>query len=698
MMPFRKKKEISIPLPPEKIKEAELVAPRKRFFKNLSVAAIKRQEQSDDARPALPRGIWWGVGGLVVLFVGGLIVSLVIVRHNVSTAISEKENLFRSGLAELQHGDPSLAAQKFSEISEGNSGLLSITNWLGFLVQGGVGTVTAFMDVTRQFSQLSLQIAAIEQDAFSVLHGSSGADLVSHLKLLRSTLAAVASDTGEISTNLPSFGSFFSGGENYLSLEAQSASTQKFLDAFIPWISSPTPHHVLVMLQNPSEIRPAGGFLGSYADVTVASGTVTDISVHDVADADAAFTPNIVPPAPLQLEVSRWRPADANWFFDFPTSASETLSFFNQSEHSVSSTEVASGTALGASSPSSTPYFDAAIAVSPRVIQDLLSVTGPITVSSTKTPFTADNFLTSIQGIVQAGQASSATYPKAILRDIMSQLALKLSSLTDNQKQEILGMASRWIADKDIMIYSSDPDIESFLKLNGAAGDVYVLPQNFNGDYLAVVDANVNGGKSDLVMSENVAWVAQIGADGEITDNLSVTRTDTASSSAPWWYRTKNQVYLQVFTPPGSTLENESGGIAQKIVPKVNYAAQGYSTDPFVDSLAAGTQTIFNYPAVTQHTEDGKTVFATWSVVPPGATRKLSFEYVHQAFTPPAPGVVYQFIFEKQAGTDRNYSLEVDAPIGYVFAENGLPSWTLSTSTMPGRLIENLTLENASGT
>ena len=58
------------------------------------------------------------------------------------------------------------------------------------------------------------------------------------------------------------------------------------------------------------------------------------------------------------------------------------------------------------------PYFDAAIAVSPKVVQDLLSSDGPITVSSTKTTFTADNFLVQVQKIVQAGQASSATYPK----------------------------------------------------------------------------------------------------------------------------------------------------------------------------------------------------------------------------------------------------------------------------------------------
>lgn len=692
----RKKKEISIPLPPEKEREAELIAPGRRFFKDLSVTAIKKREEGSAAGSSVPHGVWWGAAALIVLFVGGFVISLMVVRHNVSTAISAKADLFRSGIAELQSGNPSLAAQKFSAVSAGGDSIGPIANWLGFLVHGGVGTISAFMDVTKQFTQLSLQIAALENDAFAILHGASGADFISHLTLLRSTLAAVTSDTSEISANLPSFGSLFSGGENYLSLQAQSASTQKFLNAFIPWVASPVPHHILVMLQNPSEIRPAGGFLGSYADVTVASGTVTDISVHDIADADAAFTENVVPPKPLQPEVSRWRPADANWFFDFPTSASETLSFFNQANSSTAATALASGTA---SSPTgSAPYFDAAVAVSPQVIQDLLSVTGPIAVSSTKTLFTSNNFLPAIQAIVQAGQASSATYPKAILRDIVAQLALRLSSLTESEKQTIIGMAANWIANKDIMAYSDNPDMESFLKLNGVAGDVYALPQNFNGDYFALVDANVNGGKSDFVMRENVSWTAQIGTNGAITDTVLLDRKNTASSSAAWWYRTANQVYLQIFAPPGSTLENESGGISRKIVPKVNYAARGYSTDPFVADLEAGTQTLFNYPAVTEHSEDGKTVFATWSVVAPSAEKKISFEYVHQAFTPPSSGVVYQFVFEKQAGTDRSYSLEVDAPLGYVFAENGLPSWTLSTSTLPGRLIEDLTLENASGT
>jgi hypothetical protein len=439
------------------------------------------------------------------------------------------------------------------------------------------------------------------------------------------------------------------------------------------------------MLQNPSEIRPAGGFLGSYADITIASSTITGISVHDIADVDTAFTQMIVPPKPLQLEVSRWRPADANWFFDFPTSASETMAFFNESGLYAPTTT--------ATTTVSSPYFDAVIAVSPDVVSDLLKVAGPVTVSSTKTTFTSDNFLTQVQKIVQAGQASSATYPKQVLRDLMSGLSAEIAAATSTEQQNIISAASNWMANRDVMAYAQNADMEDFIESSGAGGDVYALPQNFNGDYLALADANVNGGKSDLSVTENVAWTSQIGADGTMTDSLIVNRKHNGDQSPYWWYKTTNQVYFQAFVPPGTTLTNENGGLQEKIVPKVNYASGGYVTDPLVVSIESSTQSLFGYPAVAEHEEDGKNVFATWSRVSAGSSTTLAFDYTHHAFEMPAAGVTYQFVFEKQAGTNRNYSLEVDAPLGYQFAETSLPSWTYQSDDLPGRMIVTLTLE-----
>lgn len=636
-----------------------------------------------EEKTRLPRGIWWGIAGLLALFIIGFVVSYFIVRRNVSNEITSRTVQFRTGILDLENANPQAAAQEFSALATSTNDLGSALQRFGFLFQGGAGTISAFIDTTQRFTELSQELVALENDVLQLWHGGA-TDMVTDLKALRGTLAALDNDESQLSSILPSLGGSADSG-TYLSLAAQSEGVQKFLDAFIPWLSSPTPRRILVMLQNPSEIRPTGGFLGSYADIAIASGKVTDISVHDIADVDTAFTRMIVPPKPLQLEVTRWRPADANWFFDFPTSASETMAFFNQSSLYTATTTTTS------SAPS--PYFDMIIAVSPKVVSDLLSVTGPITVSSTKTMFTADNFLVQIQKIVQAGQASSATYPKQVLRDLMSELSAQLASSSNIDQGGLVNMASNWMAEKDVMVYSSDPVMENFFKTSGVAGDVYESPQNFNGDYFAVVDANVNGGKSDLYVSEKMDWTSQIEADGTLTDSLIVTRKDTGDVSPYWWYKTQNQVYLQIFVPPDSLLTNESGGLQKTIYPKVNYAASGYSTDPLVASIESSTQPLFGYPAVTVHEEDGKEVFATWSQVAAGASTQLSFDYTHHAFVPPTPGINYQFVFEKQAGTNRDYSFEVDAPLGYQFAETGLPSWTYQADDLPGRMIVDLTLE-----
>ena len=97
----------------------------------------------------------------------------------------------------------------------------------------------------------------------------------------------------------------------------------------------------------------------------------------------------------------------------------------------------------GTTTTAAQPYFDAAIAVTPDVVSDLLKVTGPITVSSTKTTFTADNFLVQIQKIVQAGQASSATYPKQVLRDLCPGSHAQLASSSDAERQDHRGCGGR---------------------------------------------------------------------------------------------------------------------------------------------------------------------------------------------------------------------------------------------------------------
>ena len=194
-------------------------------------------------------------------------------------------------------------------------------------------------------------------------------------------------------------------------------------------------------------------------------------------------------------------------------------------------------------------------------------------------------------------------------------------------------------------------------------------------------------------MAQDVTYDASIGSDGTVTDDLTIKRTHDGNQSPYWWYQTTNQDYMQVFVPNGSSINNRSGGISKSVPAPINYIKDGYRTDPLLLAIVSTTQQNFSYPKIASHVESGKEVFATWSRTYAGASSTLSLNYSHNLFALPAPGMQYQFIFERQSGATGDYHIEVDAPLGYVFAENNLASFIYESTSTPGRLIIDLMLQ-----
>jgi len=658
----------------------------------------------EDKRRPLPRGIKWGIIGLIVIFVVGFAVSYYLVKREVSATISSRIVTIQAGVTDLQNLNPQSAAQEFSTLNTSPSGIFGS---LIALFEGSGGAVRSFSDLSSQLATLSQNMTSLENDAFGFVSQNGSSTLATDLASTRNTLAAIDADTNALSGAAAYFGVASPvSGQSYLALKTQVQGAETFLNAFVPWLSdATTTHHILVLFQNPSEMRPGGGFLGSYADVSIRAGAITDVAVHDIADVDTTFAPKIVPPAPLQLEETAFRPADANWFFDFPTTASETINMFEQSGLYAGAGN--GNASAGGVNASATPtIFDGVVAVTPQVMSDLLSVTGPITLpgatpKAASTTFTSSNLVVQIQKIVQAGQAQgkaqagggTATYPKEVLAQLYPAILQQFASSTDAQKQQILGLALNWITNKNVMAYFTNPAFETFAEAYGVTGDIYQLPSNFNGDYLAITNADINSDKSELYMAQDVTYDAQIGSDGTLSTNLSIQRTHNGNTSPYWWYQTTNQDYMQLFVPNGSALSNQSGGIVKSVPAPINYSRDGYSTDPLILAIASTTQENFSYPKITTHEESGKEVFGVWSRTYAGSLSTVSLNYSHELFSQPAPGMGYQFIFERQSGAAGKYNIEVDAPLGYAFAENGLATFTYESTSTPGRLIIDLTLQ-----
>ncbi len=257
--------------------------------------------RGEDRRQPLPCGIKWGVVGLIVLFVGGFAVSYYLVKREVAATISSRIGTLQAGVQDLQNFDPQSAAQEFSSLNMLSSSQSAAGIWgsLVSLFAGSSATVRSFTDLSNQLATLSNNIASIENDVFGFVSGNGGSTFAADLASTRDTLAAIDADSGALSGAASSLGTASPiGGQSYLALTTQVKGAETFLNAFVPWLSdASTTHHILVLFQNPSEMRPGGGFLGSYADVSISNGKIADIAFHDVADVDLAFKQKIEPPA-----------------------------------------------------------------------------------------------------------------------------------------------------------------------------------------------------------------------------------------------------------------------------------------------------------------------------------------------------------------------------------------------------------------
>jgi|GEM_PF-711962 len=505
-----------------------------------------------------------------------------------------------------------------------------------------------------------------------------GNELVSHLGAARDHVAAVNGASSRFARSQSAIKNILPLDPAYaLALQIGMRRIGAFLDAFVPWFAVDGPHRILVFLSNTSEMRPGGGFLGSYAEVTIRKGNIESVIIRDINEADKEFDAKIIPPAPLQLIARRWRAADANWFFDFSDSAAKTISFLEQSNlYRASSTT-----------------FDGAISISPAVARDILSITGPLSLASGSSKFASDTFQVEIQKRVQAAQEKKSGEPKRVMKEFVDALTEKLSSLDPKSRAALADLFPTWIAHKDIMAYFKDKNFENFFDAYDAAGKIFAVPQGFFGDYLAFASANIGGEKSDLYIKQNVSLESQIGQDGVVSDHLVITRAHRGNESPYWWYRAPNQSYLQIFTPPGAKFLGMTGGIEKKISPPVHYAKEGYAKDVDLAAVESSVKTFFNFPSVQSFTESGKNVFATWVRTPLRGTSTVTFDYSHRLPNVPADGGAHTFVFEKQAGSSGTYHFSITAPVGFRFKENGLPVFEYDSSDPPGRVMINLTLE-----
>ena len=110
---------------------------------------------------------------------------------------------------------------------------------------------------------------------------------------------------------------------NVKSFSETLKATSEHFPAIMSLLGDQYPHRFMILLQNNDEIRPTGGFIGSYIILDMDNGYIEKMETHDVYDLDGSYGGIIPVPAVMQDFTDNLRLRDANYSPDFPTSAAK---------------------------------------------------------------------------------------------------------------------------------------------------------------------------------------------------------------------------------------------------------------------------------------------------------------------------------------------------------------------------------------
>lgn len=383
------------------------------------------------------------------------------------------------------------------------------------------------------------------------------------------------------------------------------------------------PKNYLILFQNNSEIRATGGFIGSYALAKVKNFTIEELKVDDIYNIDGQLTVNVIPPNPIKKISTAWSTHDANWFFDFPKSAEKIAWFFEKT---------------------GSPTPDVIIALTPQFIEDLLKITGPIEIEEEKFIVEDHNFLELLQYRVEDLDKKTGN-PKKILGILTKKLLTRLANFDSQQLTKLITIFNQNIVQKNIIFYFKNKSAQQIAETLNITGSI----KETDLDYLAVVNSNINGFKTDKVINQQINLTVNINTDYSITNEVEIKRIHQGGDSPYEWYNKVNANYLRLYVPNGAIFIKADGHNKEKIQDPINYFKENFKEDEDVANTNKG---IINLDGIDIFRESNHTVFGGWLYVSPKEQVNFKIEYA-LPFKVASDGL-YSLYLQKQPGQTNN--------------------------------------------
>lgn len=370
----------------------------------------------------------------------------------------------------------------------------------------------------------------------------------------------------------------------------------------------------LLLFQNTYEQRATGGFLTAYGIFKVRNGKMRIERSEDIYTLDETI-PH--PTAPREIityhkGVSTFNIRDSNLSPDLPTSIALFNSLYEKSNRKVA--------------------YDGVITIDPKILIDMLTIFGDTEADGIT--FSARNdkrcdcpqVIYTLFDLVDRPTNYIKQNRKGILGDLMYQLFYKAIGFSPSKYWGTLAQQMFTnLQEKHVMLYFTDPALQKSIEKLNFAGRI----QDYDGDYLSVVNVNFAGAKSNLYVGVNY---------------ISKTKTSGGALSRELEVDYRNPY-------PHSDCSLERGGLCLNATLRDwvrIYVPKGSKLVSFEGTLKK----------VQTYDELGKTVFEGYLEVTPLGQSKIFVKYTLPANI---TSNNYKLLFQKQPGTDgQNLKAEFD--------------------------------------
>lgn len=363
-------------------------------------------------------------------------------------------------------------------------------------------------------------------------------------------------------------------------IEERAASARDDLSAMVAFTGGDGPRRYLFLSQNPAEIRPTGGYIGTYGVVSARGGRLSlerydSIESWTETHPQASITPEAAgSPFPFILPPSRQSLANVNAVPDWPRVAQAATDMWQR----------------GGEAP-----VNGVVSISTGFLVRLLGVLGPAAIEGYGETVTAENVVERIDFYVRRPAANRKDFVAAVAEAMLQ----RLIAATAPRWPALMAALGQGFDSREVMAWSADTAVSTTLVERGWDG---ALPES-RGDFF--FDSHFAfGTKNSRGLKRTYDHDVALRADGSALVTTTITIENT-QPRAP--LNTDSLGFVTVYGPTGGTLDRTSDPPATIEPSLADHPAAGY----FRAALPLNRSTLkvaFNVPKLLDRQEDG-----TWA-------------------------------------------------------------------------------------